>query len=135
MTTITKIVTQSIGIIIKRLESVVSQRESVKNDNPTISMSLSHCIHQTLHSKASTRFHSGGLQQSCTLILNTFLFGVIILIANILKRAFSSQLAAKLRNRLLVLYNPFFVPFGAAGYRFISIKLGGHISALCQFIH
>src|SRR2546429_501148 len=31
------------------------------------------------------------------------LFGVIILIANILKRAFSSQLAAKLRNRLLVL--------------------------------
>src|SRR5438445_2086784 len=28
-----------------------------------------------------------------TLILNTFLFGVIILIANILKRAFSSQLA------------------------------------------
>src|SRR5690348_18379524 len=64
-------------------------------------MSLSHCIHQTLNSKASTRFHSGGLQQSCTLILNTFLFGVIILIANILKRAFSSQLAAKLRNRLL----------------------------------
>src|SRR5207247_8353576 len=64
-------------------------------------MSLSHCIHQTLNSKASTRFHSGGLQQSLTLILNTFLFGVIILIANILKRAFSSQLAAKLRNRLL----------------------------------
>src|SRR5438045_6056575 len=61
-------------------------------------MSLSHCIHQTLNSKASTRFHSGGLQQSCTLILNTFLFGVIILIANILKRAFSSQLAAKLRR-------------------------------------
>src|SRR5436853_668471 len=28
---------------------------------PTISMSLSHCIHQTLNSKASTRFHSGGL--------------------------------------------------------------------------
>src|SRR5437773_788981 len=83
--------------------SVVSQRESVKNDKPTISMSLSHCIHQTLNSKASTRFHSGGLQQSRTLILNTFLFGVIILIANILKRAFSSQLAAKLRNRLLVL--------------------------------
>src|SRR5205807_9913815 len=81
----------------------VSQRESVKNDKPTISMSLSHCIHQTLNSKASTRFHSGGLQQSRTLILNTFLFGVIILIANILKRAFSSQLAAKLRNRLLVL--------------------------------
>src|SRR5436305_3995403 len=44
--------------------SVVSQRESVKNDKPTISMSLSHCIHQTLNSKASTRFHSGGLQQS-----------------------------------------------------------------------
>src|SRR5438876_7753107 len=37
-----------------------SQRESVKNDKPTISMSLSHCIHQTLNSKASTRFHSGG---------------------------------------------------------------------------
>src|SRR5689334_23812742 len=40
----------------------VSQRESVKNDKPTISMSLSHRIHQTLNSKASTRFHSGGLQ-------------------------------------------------------------------------
>src|SRR2546430_17679907 len=80
-------------------------------------MSLSHCIHQTLNSKASTRFHSGGLQQSCTLILNPFLFGVIILIANILKRAFSSQLAAKLRNRLLVLYKPFFVPFGAVVYK------------------
>src|SRR6476660_10362043 len=100
---ITKIVTQSLGIIIQRLYSVVSQRESVKNDKPTSSMSLSHCIHQTLNSKASTRFHSGGLQQSCTLILDTYLFGVIILIANILKRAFSSQLAAKLRNRLLVL--------------------------------
>src|SRR5437588_11193416 len=72
-----------------------------KNDKPTISMSLSHCIHQTLNSKASTRFHSGGLQQYGTLILNTYLFGVIILIANILKRAFSSQLAAELRNRLL----------------------------------
>src|SRR5258708_29743340 len=35
-------------------------RSSVKNDKPTISMSLSHCIHQTLNSKASTRFHSGG---------------------------------------------------------------------------
>src|SRR5437016_7557798 len=35
-----------------------------KNDKPTFSMSLSHCIHQTLNSKASTRFHSGGLQQS-----------------------------------------------------------------------
>src|SRR5712672_4140219 len=63
-TNISKIVTQSIGIIIKRLSSVVSQRESVKDDKPTISMSLSHCIHQTLNSKASTRFHSGGLQQS-----------------------------------------------------------------------
>src|SRR5438477_4493775 len=30
-----------------------SQRESVKNDKPTISMSLSHCIHQTLNSKAT----------------------------------------------------------------------------------
>src|SRR5271170_481889 len=99
----TKILTQSIAIITKRLYSVARQRESAKNDKPTISMSLSHCIHQTLNSKASTRFHSGGLQQSGTLILNTFLFGVIILIANILKRAFSSQLAAKLRNRLLVL--------------------------------
>src|SRR6266508_4940979 len=59
-TNITKIVTQNIGIIIKRLESFVSQRESVKNDKPTISVSLSHCIHQTLNSKASTRFHSGG---------------------------------------------------------------------------
>src|SRR2546421_28727 len=96
-------VMQSIRIIIKRLQSVVSQRENIKNDKPTISMILSHCIHQTLNSKASTRFHSGGLQQSGTLSLNTFLFGVIILIAKIRKRAFSSQLAAKLRNRLLVL--------------------------------
>src|SRR5690625_676533 len=61
-TTITKIVTQSIGIIIRRRYSVASERESVKNDKPTLSMSLSHCIHQTLNSKASTRFHSGGLQ-------------------------------------------------------------------------
>src|SRR5690625_1206231 len=98
-------------------------------------MSLSHCIHQTLNSKASTRFHSVGLQQSSTLIFNTFLFGVIILIANILKMAFSSQLAAKLRNRLLVLYNPFFVPFGAVVYSVITIKLRAHIVALCQFIH
>src|SRR5436853_2816695 len=58
-----KIVTLRIAIIIKCLYSVVSQRESVKNDKPTISMSLSHCIHQTLNSKASTRFQSGGLQQ------------------------------------------------------------------------
>src|SRR5260370_21647519 len=28
-------------------------RESVKNDKPTISMSLSHCIHQTLNSNAT----------------------------------------------------------------------------------
>src|SRR5699024_11308257 len=72
-TNITKIVTQSIVIIIKRLYSVVSQRESVKNDKPTISMSLSHCIHQTLNSQASTRFQSGGHQQSCTLIINQYL--------------------------------------------------------------
>src|SRR5476651_2798225 len=65
----------------------------------------------------------------------TFLFGVIILIANILKRAVSSQLAAKLRNRLLVLLKPFFVPFGAVVYSVINIKLGEHIVALCQFIH
>src|SRR5690625_6047846 len=52
-----------------------------------------------------------------------------------LKRAFSSQLAAKLRNRLLVLYKPFFVPFGAVVYSVINIKLGEHIVALCQFIH
>src|SRR5260370_36025792 len=89
----------------------VSQRESVKNDKPTISMSLSHCIQQTLNSKASTRFPSGGLRQSWTLILTTFLFGVHILIANILRGAFSGQLAAKLRHRILVLCRPFFVPF------------------------
>src|SRR5439155_21753620 len=99
----TRFPSQSLGVFLARLSSAVSQRGSVKNDIPTISMSLSHCLHQTLNSKASTRFHSGGLQQSLTLILNTFLFGVIILIANILKIAFSSQLAAKLRNRLLVL--------------------------------
>src|SRR5437016_1816010 len=40
------------------------EAERKKRDEPTISMSLSHCIHQTLNSKASTRFHSGGLQQS-----------------------------------------------------------------------
>src|SRR5262245_19889644 len=98
-------------------------------------MSLSHCIHQTLNSKASTRFHSGGLQQSCTLILNTFLFGVIILIANMLKRAFSSQLAAILRNRLLVLYIPFLVAFRAVLYSVITISLAVHIVAMCQLIH
>src|SRR5687768_17675178 len=45
------------------LHSFPTRRSSdlVKNDKPTISMSLSHCIHQTLNSKASTRFHSGGL--------------------------------------------------------------------------
>src|SRR5207237_10780488 len=75
------------------------------------------------------------IQQSLTIILNTILFGVIIIIANILKSAFSSQLAAKLRNRLLVLYRPFFVPFGAVVYSVINIKLGEHIVALCQFIH
>src|SRR5207302_581858 len=110
------------------------QRESVKNDKPTISMSLSHCIHQTLNSKASTRFHSGGLRQSGTLILNTFLFGVIILLANILKRAFSSQLAAKLRNRLLVLHKPFFVPFRAVVSSVTNIQLRAHLVALCRFI-
>src|SRR5262245_66617762 len=78
-------------------------------------MSLSHCIHQTLNSKASTRFHSGGLQQSLTLILNTFLFGVIIPIANIPKRPFSSKLAAKLRNRLLVHKKPMVDHAEAAG--------------------
>src|SRR3712207_4919966 len=98
-------------------------------------MSLSHCIHQTLNSKASTRFHSGRLQQSSTLILNTFLFGVIILIANILKRSFSSQLASKLRNRLLALSKPSFAPSGAVVYSVINIKLGEHIVALCQSIH
>src|SRR5699024_12438832 len=98
-------------------------------------MSLSHCIHQTLNSKASTRFHSGVLQHSSTLILNTFLFGVIILIANILKCAFSSQLAAKLRNRLLVLYKPVYVPFGAVVYSVINIKLVEHVVALCQLTH
>src|SRR5471032_3507077 len=67
--------------------------------------------------------------------MNTFIFVVIILIANIVKRAFSSQLAAKLRNRLLVLLKPFFVPFGAVVYSVINIKLGEHIVALCQFIH
>src|SRR5690606_41581295 len=102
-TDVTNPLPQRTGIIINSLDSVGSPGESVRPDKPAVSMSLSHCIHQTLSSKASTRFHSGGLQQSSTLILNTFLFGVIILIANILKTAFSSQLAAKLRNRLLVL--------------------------------
>src|SRR5204862_7918926 len=82
-TNITKTVTQSVGIIIKRIESVVSQRESVKNDKPTISMSLSHCIQQTLNSKASTLFHRGGLQQSCTLSHNDYAFEVLILNAHI----------------------------------------------------
>src|SRR5690606_41886767 len=74
-TNITEIVTQSIGIFIKRISSVGSQRESIKNDKPTISMSRSHCILQTLHCHASTRFHGGGLQPSSTLIIHTFLVG------------------------------------------------------------
>src|SRR5947199_10218372 len=98
-------------------------------------MSLSHCIHQTLNSKASTRFHSGGLQQSLTLILNTFLFGVILLIANILKRAFSSQLAAKLRNRLPVLSTPFFVPCGAGVASVRHRQSGAPRAARCHLTH
>src|SRR5437867_7571860 len=49
---------------------------------------------------ATTQIYTLSLHDALP-IFNTFLFGVIILIANILKRAFSSQLAAKLRNRLL----------------------------------
>src|SRR5699024_3983931 len=112
---------------IKPRQTVVSQRETVKNDQPTISMSLSHCIHQTLHSKASTRFHSGGLQESGTRMLNTFRVGVSILVANSLRGAFSCQLAAKLRNRLRVLQKPLFGTFGAVVYSVINIKLGAQI--------
>src|SRR5438034_818511 len=43
-------------IVCRLLLEKKNQRESVKNDKPTISMSLSHCIHQTLNSKASTPF-------------------------------------------------------------------------------
>src|SRR3989442_1337879 len=71
-------VTQSIGIIIKRLKQYDNQRESVKNDKRSICMNLSHCIHHTVNTKARTRFQSGGLQPAGTLILNTFLLGVII---------------------------------------------------------
>src|SRR5438128_10022873 len=54
-----------------------------------------------LHDSAPTEIYTLSLHDALPIfILNTFLFGVIILIANILKRAFSSQLAAKLRNRL-----------------------------------
>src|SRR2546430_17499033 len=108
----TKIVTQSTEIIIQRLKSVVSQRESVKTDKPPISMSLSHCIHQTLNSKASTRFHSGALQQYSTLMLTPFFCGVIIIIANIFKKASRSQLASSPRSRLLFSKNPLFRPYG-----------------------
>src|SRR5699024_11930755 len=45
-TNITKIVTQSSGIIIKRLCSDIGQSERVKNDQPTISTNLWHSIHQ-----------------------------------------------------------------------------------------
>src|SRR2546430_1593593 len=71
---------------------------------------------------------------ACTLILNALRVGVIILVAKSLKRAVSRQLAAKLRNRRLVLESPFFVPFGAGVYSVINIKWGEHIVALCQFI-
>src|SRR4051794_41447091 len=40
-------------------------------------------ISKTQHSNTSTRLHSEGLQQYSTLILNTFLFVVLILITNI----------------------------------------------------
>src|SRR5207247_11142076 len=100
---ITKIVTHNINNKIKHIKSIVSQREIIKNYKPTISMSLSHCIHQTLNSKASTRFHSGGLQQSRTLILNTVISGRVILNASVHKRAVRTQLAATVRKRLLVL--------------------------------
>src|SRR5256886_17702089 len=81
-----------------------------------------------------SRWSPDHLKQNSTLIVNTFLFGVIILIANILKRAFSSELAAILRNRLLVLSKPFFVPIAAVVYRVIEIKMGEHIVALWHFI-
>src|SRR2546423_12996831 len=58
-----------------------------------------------------------------------------MLSTNIHKKAFTIHLAAKLRNRLLVLEKPFFVPVGAVVYSVINIKLGEHIVALCQFIH
>src|SRR5437867_10104535 len=34
------------------------KHQSVKNDNPTISMSHAHCIHQNLSRQATTRLHS-----------------------------------------------------------------------------
>src|SRR5262249_60951671 len=63
-TNITEIVAQSIGIIIQRVSSVVSQRESVKNDQRTVNISLWHCVHQTLNTKAATRVNSARLRES-----------------------------------------------------------------------
>src|SRR5438105_15884963 len=49
--------------------------------------------------KYTSRLDSGGIQQIRTLILNTFVFGLMNLFSTIYKRLFISQLAAKLRNR------------------------------------
>src|SRR3546814_12412263 len=54
---ITKLVTQSLGIIINRLYSIASQRQCVKNDKHTISIRLSHYIPQKTNNKASKQLH------------------------------------------------------------------------------
>ena len=91
-------VTQSSVSIIKRIYSVASQRDSVKHDKQTISISLSQCIHQKQNRKACKRGQSGGVQQSWTLMRNTILLGQIIVIANIRMRSWSSQLAETMRK-------------------------------------
>src|SRR5207248_2481086 len=58
-TNITKIVTQSIVIIIKRLYSVVRQRESVKIDILFISISLSQCLHSFPTRRSSDLLRAG----------------------------------------------------------------------------
>src|SRR2546422_4913147 len=37
----------------------LKKKKNVKNNKPTITLILSHFIHQQLHSKASTRLHTG----------------------------------------------------------------------------
>src|SRR5437773_1269657 len=59
-------------------------------------MSLSHCIHQTLNSKASTRFHSGGLQLTLS---NLKLLRRITRTENILHRNFTRRQVA-IQNRV-----------------------------------
>src|SRR5438132_475213 len=76
-TDITDIVTHSISIIIAHPDSVAIERASVMSQHLCIILSLSHLIHQPLHSKPNSRCHSGGLQLVSTHLLFAHVLGVL----------------------------------------------------------